>query len=68
MVHPPGPGSHDAGSAQDNEIDDGHTTAPAGTGEISSDHDDLEQPTPRAVLVIALRRVDDAAVDRHTER
>ena len=67
MVQIPGPGSHDAGSDQHTEIDDEPATAPAGAAEIGSVHDDLEQPSPRAVLVISLRRVNDAA-DQHMER
>jgi hypothetical protein len=68
MVQALGPGSYDAGSDQDKEIDDGYATAPGGAGEISSDQNDLELPTPRAVLVIALQRVDEAIFNRHTER
>jgi hypothetical protein len=50
MVQTPGPGGFNAGFAQDTKIDDVHTTAPVGASEIGSKHDDLEQPTPRAVL------------------
>ncbi len=67
MVQTPGPGSCDADPDQDREIDEGHTTAPGGADEISSDREDLELPTPRAVLVITLQRVNEAAFKRYTE-
>ena len=61
------PGSRDTDPDQDKEIDGGHTTAPAGADETSSDREDLELPTPRAVLVITLQRVNEAAGQRYTE-
>jgi hypothetical protein len=67
MAQTPGPGSCDAGSDQDRDINDRETAAPRGAGEISSDQDDLERPSPRAVLVIALQRMDEATFGRPAE-
>jgi hypothetical protein len=63
MAQTPCPGSCDAGSDQDKGINDRDTAAPAGAGEMS-DQDDLERPSPRAVLVITLRRINEATFGR----
>lgn len=66
----PDPGSCDAGSDQGEEIDIRHTLACTGDDDLDRDPDDLELPTPRAVLTVALHQVtvDEALYHRNPER